>query len=99
MTYNNKVDNKLLCKHCEGRLDIPKILPCGETICSFCGSSIQVNDRMFDCLICKDKHEIPKNPKSCKNLVLKMVLIFVKKHFMDLRSDVQLAAEEVIQQS
>ena len=28
----NKVNNALLCKQCEGRLDIPKILACGETI-------------------------------------------------------------------
>ena len=58
----NKVNNALLCKQCEGRLDIPKILPCGETICSYCEISIQVNENnMFDCLVCKDKHEMPKN--------------------------------------
>ena len=57
----NKVDNKLLCKQCNVRLDIPKILPCGETICSFCETSIQINDRMFDCLVCKEKHKMPKN--------------------------------------
>jgi len=58
----NKVNNALLCKQCEGRLDIPKILPCGETICSFCETSIQINENnMFDCLVCKDKHEMPKN--------------------------------------
>jgi hypothetical protein len=58
----NKVNNALLCKQCEGRLDIPKIIPCGETICSFCETSIQVNENnTFDCLVCKDKHEMPKN--------------------------------------
>jgi len=56
-----KIDNQLQCKQCEGRLDVPKILPCGETICSFCETSIQVNDQMFDCLVCKDKHDMPKN--------------------------------------
>jgi hypothetical protein len=41
MFYEAKeIDNQLLCKQCEGRLDIPKILPCGETICSFCETSI-----------------------------------------------------------
>ena len=35
----------------------------------------------------------------CKKLDIKNVPNLVKKHFMDLRSDVQLAAEEVIQQS
>ena len=54
-----KVDIALLCKHCEGRLDIPKILPCGETICSYCVSSIQINLNVFDCLVCKQQHERP----------------------------------------
>jgi len=39
---SNKVNNILLCKQCEGRLDIPKNLPCGEAICSICESTIQV---------------------------------------------------------
>jgi len=43
----NKVDQELLCQNCEGKLDIPKILPCGETICSLCETSIQVNDQIF----------------------------------------------------
>jgi hypothetical protein len=58
----NRINEALICKHCEGRLDTPKTLPCGETICSFCEKSLQVNnDQMFDCLVCKDKHEMPKN--------------------------------------
>jgi hypothetical protein len=56
-----QVNKELLCSNCEGKLDIPKILPCGETICSLCEKSIQVNNQMFDCLVCKDKHEMPKN--------------------------------------
>ncbi len=59
----NKVDTALICKNCEWRLDVPKILPCGETICSLCETNIQVNNNnnMFDCLVCQDKHEMPKN--------------------------------------
>ena len=41
----DQVNDALLCIKCEGRLDIPKISPCGESICSFCETSIQVNDR------------------------------------------------------
>jgi hypothetical protein len=134
MFYNaNKVDNKLLCKHCEGRLDTPKILPCGETICSFCETSIQINDRMFDCLVCKEKHKMPKNGlitnkslseilaielttvsrgeaydslmKFLDDIQKKLSFIkngienstdLVKEHCIDLRSEVQLTAEEVI---
>jgi hypothetical protein len=53
-----KVDIALLCKHCEGRLDIPKILPCGKTICSFCEKSIQVNENKFELEIQKLKDAI-----------------------------------------
>jgi len=55
-----KVNKALLCQNCEGRLEAPKLLPCGESICSLCETSIQVNDQMFDCLVCKDKHDMPK---------------------------------------
>jgi hypothetical protein len=50
---SNQIDNELLlCKHCEGRVVEPKLLPCGETICSLCETSIHVNDRIFECLVC-----------------------------------------------
>jgi hypothetical protein len=130
-----KIDNQLLCRQCEGKLDIPKILPCGESICSLCETSIQVNDQMFDCLVCKDKHDMPRNglvisksmskileiklttvsrgesydslKKMSSQIQKKLNLIklginnrtdLVREHCMDLRSDVQLKAEEAIQQ-
>jgi hypothetical protein len=62
MFFNtNQVNNELLCSNCECRLDIPKILPCGETICSLCETSIQVNDQIFECLVCEEKHKMPEN--------------------------------------
>jgi len=131
----DQVSDALLCKKCEGKLDIPKILPCGEIICSLCETSIQINDQMFDCLYCNQKHEMPKNGLSiCKSLLkilsTKLTRVsrgkafdsllklldeiekkhsflkhgiensndFVKEHCMNLRSDVQLTAEEVILQ-
>ena len=61
MFYDTKkVDKILLCKYCEGRLDVPKNLPCGKAICTFCETSIQIlENNKFDCLICKKKHEMP----------------------------------------
>jgi hypothetical protein len=55
---NNQVNNILICDQCEGRLDIPKILPCGKTICSFCAplNLLSTIDNKFDCLVCKNKH-------------------------------------------
>ncbi len=136
MFFNTfQVNKELLCKNCEGKLDIPKILPCGESICSFFETSIQVNNQMFDCLVCKDKHKMPENgfvisksmskileielskvsrgeaydslKKLSAEIQKKFNLIklrinnrtdLVKEHCVDLRSDVQLKAEEAIQQ-
>jgi len=133
---SNEVDNLLNCKKCDGRLDEPMLLSCGSSICSHCVSSIQVNKyNEFECLVCKDKHEMPKNGLPL-NAALKDLLSYkptkvsrgklydslqrslddirnkhnfmkfgiensndlIKEHFMDLRSDVQLTAEEVILQ-
>jgi len=131
----NQVNNILLCLHCQGRLEEPKITPCGETICSFCEKSIQVNNYVFDCFICKQKHEMPKNGLLDNKIVLKMLSVepkkvsrglafdslmelldeiqkkrniitlsinkssdLVKEHFLELRSNVQETAEEVILQ-
>jgi hypothetical protein len=59
---SNQVDNILNCKKCTGRLDEPKILPCGNSICSHCVSLIQLKkNKEFQCLVCQDKHEMPKN--------------------------------------
>ena len=61
MYFNlDKINNALLCKYCEGKLDIPKCLPCGEAICSICESLIHNQDK-FDCLICKKKHDMPQD--------------------------------------
>ncbi len=57
----NQVNDALICINCEGRLEEPKMLPCGETICSFCVSSFNIVDKMFDCVLCKQKHDMPKN--------------------------------------
>ena len=69
----NQVTDVLLCQICECRLDIPKILPCGENICSLCETSIQVNDQIFDCLVCKEKHKMPENGLIINKSLLKML--------------------------
>jgi hypothetical protein len=128
----NQVNDILLCQQCQGQLEGPKLLPCGETICSFCVSSINLN--VFECLVCKQQHEMPKNglldnkvvlkilsmkptkisrgeafdllEKSLDDIIEKHRLIkhsiensndLVKKNCINLRSDVQLKTEEVIQ--
>jgi len=130
MYFETNEVNFLICQHCQAQLEGPKILPCGETICSYCVSLIQTNLNIFDCLVCKQQHEMPKNGLIENKVVLKMLSVqpnrvslmkllneihkkrdliitslginnrshFVKEHFMDLRNDVQLAAEQVILQ-
>ncbi len=57
----DQINNLLNCKKCNGRLDEPKLLPCGNSICSYCAASIKLNGKQYDCLVCKNKHEMPKN--------------------------------------
>jgi len=129
----NQVNNALLCQNCEGRLDEPKILPCYETICSSCEKSFQINDKHFDCVVCNQKHEMPKNGLPINKALLNILSLkttqvsrgklfdslhkslddiqtkhnfiklgienssdLIKEHCIELRSDVQLKAEEVI---
>ena len=55
----NKIKQVLSCKKCNQLLDEPKILPCGETICSKCQSMLQIDEtNHFDCIICSNKHTI-----------------------------------------
>jgi hypothetical protein len=72
---SNKVNNILLCKQCEGRLDIPKNLPCGEAICSICETTLQVLNNNFNCLICKEKHEMPTKGLPTSKPLLEMLSI------------------------
>jgi hypothetical protein len=70
------INDILNCQDCLGRLEGPKLLPCGETICSFCESLIKIrNLNKFECLICKKEHEMPKNGLPENNIVLKMLSI------------------------
>jgi len=71
----NQVNNILICQQCQGKLEGPKILPCGETICSFCVSSIQTNLNVFNCLVCKQQHEMPKNGLPDNKVALKMLSV------------------------
>jgi len=53
------LNNKLKCLKCNQRLDEPRNLPCGETICANCSVSIEVNNKKFKCLICDEDHLMP----------------------------------------
>ena len=59
MFYEEKtIKNILSCESCNEKLDIPKKLPCGSTICTQCESEIQQLDNQFECKLCSDIHQI-----------------------------------------
>ena len=70
---SNQINEVLNCTKCNERLDEPRILPCGKSICSFCAESIKVKDRDFQCLICEDKHEMSKNGLPIIEFAVKML--------------------------
>jgi hypothetical protein len=69
----NKVNS--VYKNCQEQLDEPKMLPCGKTVCSFCASKIKMNGNQFDCLLCKNKHEMPKNGLPNNEALLELLSI------------------------
>jgi hypothetical protein len=44
-----------------------------HTICSLCEASIQINNQMFVCFICNDKHEMPKKGLPNNKSLLKIL--------------------------
>jgi hypothetical protein len=58
---SNQIKSKLICKKYEGRLDEPRLLPCGKNTCSYCIAYIKVLNKEFQCLTCDKVHEMPKN--------------------------------------
>lgn len=55
----NRISTTLNCTKCNERLDDPRILPCGDTICSRCQSSIHVNKKKFKSILCNKTHSMP----------------------------------------
>ena len=55
----SKISDNLNCAKCQERLDDPRMLPCGDTVCSRCLSLIRVNNKQFSCLVCNEQHEMP----------------------------------------
>jgi len=75
MYYNkNEVNNILTCKYCEGRLEEPKLLPCGKSICSLCVLTIKLNaSSEYDCSACNKKHEMSKNGLPVNEALVEML--------------------------
>ena len=68
----NDIQKELYCSHCENRLDVPKILPCGRTICSKC-ETFYIHSSDKECKSCSQVHEIPSNGLPVNELVAKFL--------------------------
>ena len=69
MFYEEKtIKNILNCELCNERLDQPKKLPCGATICTSCAAGLDIVDNQVECSICADIHLIDsrKGLPTCK---------------------------------
>jgi hypothetical protein len=133
---SSKVNDSLTLQKCTVRLDEPRILPCGNSICSHCVSSIQLKEnKEFQCLVCCESHKMHKNGLPLNKIVLEMLSLeaiqvsrgkvfnalqkilkdiqkeqnlfehyltnptdYIKEHFINLRNEVQLTAEELHEQ-
>ena len=74
--YNKRIEIFLTCKKCQRSLDEPRILKCGETICSLFASSIIVDsNNLYDCLVCSKKHEMSKDGLIINKTIIEMLSI------------------------
>ena len=131
----SEINSIINCYKCQERLDDPRILPCGDTVCSRCVATIHVNNGQFDCLICDKKHLMDEHGLMVNKMALNLLskqpkevyrsrlvellkdklseirnkitsisfginnsVDTINEYCKELRSDVQLATEEAIQQ-
>ncbi|CAF0795883.1 unnamed protein product [Brachionus calyciflorus] len=63
-------EDSLLCVRCNKKFNDPRVLPCGESLCSNYLSDLK---EMYDCPFCKEIHTVPKNGFPSNKSLLKAV--------------------------
>ncbi|CAF1018971.1 unnamed protein product [Brachionus calyciflorus] len=63
---------RVKCPKCNKNIDLPRVLPCGETICSKCITS----SGLFECFFCKFNHQVPKEGFPLNKILLKSFDLF-----------------------
>ena len=94
------LNNELNCIKCNQRLDEPRILPCGETICAYCHLSIEVKSEKFKCFVCDEDHFIsekglPVNKRLLKVLALESKEVFRGEKVKQLRMNLNAIQEDI----
>jgi hypothetical protein len=67
------MDDLIICPKCRRIYEMPRLLPCGETICSNCILKSQVDTNFLKCVMCKSIHEIPLNGFPINKQTLKLI--------------------------
>ena len=68
----SEINNILNCPMCQARYDEPKILPCGQIICSYCVANL---DKEFNCSFCSKVHVVPNESFQTCVLISKLLSI------------------------
>lgn len=70
------VENNLKCPNCNKKFDVPKIIPCGQTICLTCVSQFtSSNGEIFKCKFCNNLHQVPQNGFPTLKIIENLLLV------------------------
>jgi PIN domain nuclease of toxin-antitoxin system len=96
----DQINDELNCTKCNQKLDEPRNLPCGETICAYCYISIEVNNNKFKCFICKKDHLMPEEGlpisiRLLRILALKSEEVYRGKEVKQLKENLEIIQEDI----
>ena len=69
-----EIDKLLVCMNCKNHFGVPKVLPCGSSVCEECENNIWKDiDENIDCPICKNIHQRPPSGFQINLLIEKLL--------------------------
>jgi hypothetical protein len=70
MSY--QTEELLKCLLCKQRFDLPKLLPCGESVCSTCIDAL-CSDKLVQCPLCGQDHVVPDSGFPTQKLLVSIL--------------------------